>query len=110
MLWIATILLGLLLFLIRKSFAVISVPAVIALLAVVMRDAHDGLEEVISYGITWLLLLSGARVAVAHGANAMDAKNLSRTTRIPGQIWALLWLAGTLLAVVIGGKWLVLRS
>jgi len=26
------------------------------------------------------------------------------------QIWALLWLGGTLLAVVVGGKWLVLRS
>ena len=36
--------------------------------------------------------------------------NLTRTTRIPRQIWALLWLAGTVLAVAIGGKWLVLRS
>jgi hypothetical protein len=26
------------------------------------------------------------------------------------RIWALLWLAGTLLAVVVGGKWMVLRS
>jgi hypothetical protein len=56
------------------------------------------------------LLLSGVRVAVAHGAGAGDAGNLSRTTHIPSQIWALLWLAGTLLAVVSGGKWLILRS
>jgi hypothetical protein len=60
--------------------------------------------------MTWLLLLSGVRVAVAHGAGAGDADNLRRTTGIPRLIWALLWLAGTLLAVVIGGKWLVLRS
>ena len=107
---VAIILLVLLLFLIRKSFAIISVPAVIALLAYVMRHAHDGLEEVIVYGMTWLLLISGVRVAVADGAGAGDAGNLSRTTHIPSQIWALLWLGGTLLAVVVGGKWLVLRS
>ena len=109
-LWIAIMLLVLLLFLIRKSFAIVSVPAVIALLAFVVRHAHDGLEEVIVYGMTWLLLLSGVRVAVADGAGAGDAGNLSRTTHIPRRIWALLWLAGTLLAVVVGGKWLVLRS
>jgi hypothetical protein len=109
-LWLAIMLLVLLLFLIRKSFAIISVPAVIALLAYVMRHAHDGLEEVIVYGMTWLLLISGVRVAVADGAGAGDAGNLSRTTHIPSQIWALLWLGGTLLAVVVGGKWLVLRS
>lgn len=109
-LWLAITLLVLLLFLIRKSFAIVSVPAAIALLAFAMRHAHDGLEEVIVYGMTWLLLLSGIRVAVADGAGAGDAGNLSRTTHIPSQIWALLWLAGTLLAVVIGGKWLVLRS
>jgi hypothetical protein len=99
----------LLLFLIRKSFGVVSVPGAIALLAVVMRHTHDGLEEVIVYGMTWLLL-SGVRVAAADGASAQDAENLRRTTRIPRQIWALLWLASTLLAVAIGGKWLVLRS
>ena len=109
-LWVAIMLLVLLLFLIRKSFAIISVPAAIVLLAYVMRHAHDGLEVVIVYGMTWLLLLSGVRVAVADGAGAGDAGNLSRTTHIPSQIWALLWLAGTLLAVVVGGKWLVLRS
>jgi Peptidase M50B-like len=109
-LWIAILLLVLLLFVIRKSFGLISVPVAIALLAVVTRYAHDGLEEVIIYGITWLLLLSGVRVAVADGANAQDAVNLSKTTYIPRRIWALLWLAGTLLAVAVGGKWLVLRS
>jgi Peptidase M50B-like len=109
-LWFAIILLVLLLFVIRKSFAIVSVPAVIALLAYVTRHAHDGLEELIVYGMTWLLLLSGVRVAVAHGAGAGDAGNLSRTTHIPSQIWALLWLAGTVMAVAAGGKWLVLRS
>jgi hypothetical protein len=109
-LWVATVLLVLLLFLIRASFGIVSVPAAIALLAAVMRYAHDGLEEVIVYGMTWLLLLSAVRNAVAHGANAGDARTLSAITHLPRQLWALLWIAGTLLAVAIGGKWLVLRS
>jgi hypothetical protein len=109
-LWIAVILLVLLLFLIRKSFGIISVPAAIVVLAAVMRYAHDGMDEVIAYGMTWLLLLSGARNAVVHGARAGDARTLSALTRLPRRLWALLWIAGTLLAVVIGGKWLVLGS
>ena len=108
--WAAIILLVLLLFVVRKSFAIISVPVAIALLAVLLRRAHDGLEEFIVYGMTWLLLLSGVRVAIAHGAGAGDAGSLSKTTHIPSQVWALLWMGGTILAVAVGGKWLVLRS
>ena len=109
-LWVAIGLLVLLLFVIRKSFGMFSVPAAIALLAFVLHHAHDGLEEVIIYGMTWLLLLSGVRVAVADGARADDAEHLRNITHLPQQIWALLWLAGTLGAVAAGGKWLVLRS
>jgi hypothetical protein len=46
----------------------------------------------------------------SYGVNAGDAYTLSLMTLIPRGIWALLWLAGTLLAVVVGGKWLILRS
>jgi len=109
-LWVATIFLALLLLLIRRSFGLVSVPFAIVLLGVIMRYTHDGLEEAVSYAITWLLLLSGVRVAIADGANAADAANLSTMTHLPRQLWALLWLAGTLLAVIIGGKWMVLRT
>jgi hypothetical protein len=108
--WIAAILLVLLLFLVRRSFGVVPVPAPIALAAVVMRYAHDGLEQVIIDGMTWLLLLSGARNAVARGARAGDAGLLSTITHLPRWPWALLWIAGTFPALAIGGKWLVLRS
>jgi len=109
-LWLATILLVLLLFLIRKSFGLVSVPVAIALLALVMRYAHSGLEEVIIYGITWLLLLSGTRSALVHGASAVDAETLASITHLPRHLWSLLWIAGTVLAVIIGGKWMVVLS
>lgn len=109
-LWVAIILLVLLLFLVRKSFGIVSVPVAIAVLVISMRYAHEGLQEVISYVLTWLLLLSGARTAMIHGAGATDAHTLATATHLPRRLWALLWIAGTLLAVVIGGKWLILRS
>jgi hypothetical protein len=109
-LWIAIVLLAVLLYLIRDSFGVLSVPVAIALIVFVMRYAHGGLEEAFTYLLTWVLLLSGVRVAVKDGAGAGDADNLYKTTNIPRVFWAWLWLAGTVLAVVIGGKWLVLRS
>ena len=82
-LWIAIVLLVLLLFLIRKSFGLVSVPVAIAVLALVMRNGHSGVEEFTAYAMTWLLLLSGIRVAVAHGARADDARILSDSTRLP---------------------------
>ena len=109
-LWIATLLLVLLLFLVRKSFGIISVPFAIAVLALVMRHAHDGSEEVTAYALAWLLLLSGARISVAHGADAGDAWTLAEITPLPRHFWSLLWIAATFLALIIGGKWLVLLS
>ena len=109
-LWVAIFLLVMLLFLISGSFGRISVPVAIALLALFMHYGHEGGEKVTAYGLTWLLLLSGVRTAVIHGANASDAWALNELTHLPRQLWAALWLAGTILAVVIGGKWMVLLS
>jgi hypothetical protein len=110
-LWVAVIFLALLLLnLVFPSFGCLSVPAAIAVLYLLIRYAPVGLEVVMAYGMTWLLLLSGVRAAVQDGANAGDARNLGRRTLLPRQLWALLWLAGTLGAVFIGVRLLVLRA
>jgi hypothetical protein len=109
-LWVAILLLVLLLTLISPSFGFVSVPVAVLLLVLVMRYQRTGLEEFVVYLMTWLLLLSGARNAVGHGAGAGDARNLSAGTHLPRRLWALIWMAGTVLAVVIGGKWLILGS
>jgi hypothetical protein len=109
-LWLAILLLVLLFFTLARSLGMISVPVAIVLLVLVTRNAHAWLEEVVIYGLTWMLLLDGVRVAIAHGADAADAGKLRDRTLIHPRIWSLLWIAGTLLAVIIGGKWLVLRS
>jgi hypothetical protein len=109
-LWLAIVLLVLLLFVIARSVGLVSVPVAIVLLVFVTRNAHAWVEELVVYGMTWLLLLSGLRIALAHGVDAADAAILKGQTHIPRRIWSLLWIAGTLLAIVIGGKWMVLRS
>jgi hypothetical protein len=110
-LWVAVIFLVLLLLkLAPRSFGFVSVPGAIALLYVLTRYASVGLQIVMAYGITWLLLLSGLRVALQHGTGAKDAENLSKRTHLPRLLWALLWLAGTAWAVFIGVRLLVLRA
>jgi hypothetical protein len=104
---VAVILLVLMLFMIRRSFGVIAVPAAIVLLTAGIRYAHGAPAEVIAYAMTWLLLLSGVRTAIGHGVNAGDARSLSTMTHLPRRLWALLWIAGTLLAAVIAGGWLI---
>jgi Peptidase M50B-like len=93
---------------ISVSFGLISVPLAVALLALVMRDSRSGLEEFIVYLLTWLMLLSGVRNAIRHGAGAGDARNLAAFTHLPRHLWALVWAAGTVLALFVGGSWLVL--
>lgn len=107
-LWVAIILLVLLFFLIGRSLGLVSVPVAILLLVLATRYTHAGLEEVVVYAMTWLLLLSGLRFAIAHGINADDAAALRDRTHLPRRFWSLLWIAGALLAVGIGGKWMII--
>jgi hypothetical protein len=109
-LWLLILLLVLLFFFIGRSLGMISVPVAIVLLVLITRNAHAWLEEIVVYGLTWLLLLDGVRVAVAHGHKAGDAVILGGRTHIHPRFWSLLWIVATILAVIIGGKWLVLRS
>ncbi len=109
-LWLAIVLLVLLFFFLARSLGVVSVPVAVFLLVLVTRNAHAWLEELVVYGLTWLLLLDGVRIAIHHGIDAVDAHTLRSRTHIPRRFWSLLWITATVVAVVIGGKWLVLRS
>lgn len=107
-LWITAVLLGLLMLAVLRSLAALSVPAVIALLAYLLYSGSTRTELIAAYAIAWLLLLSGLAGAVSHGARAGDAYNLRELTHLPRQLWALLWLAGTVAALLYGGSLLVL--
>jgi hypothetical protein len=106
-LWLTLVLLALLLLMIRNPFGVLVIVAMGIVLSAVALRASIGTQTVVAYLITWLLLLSGLRVAVEHGPGAGDAGILSGNTHIPRVFWCGIWLAGTTFALVLGGSLLV---
>jgi hypothetical protein len=109
-LWITLFLLGILLLLLRWSFGLLTVTLVGGLVYIVGRYTPVSAQVVAAYVIAWLLLLSGVRGILVRGTGSSDGQKLSQLTLIPRLIWFLLWLASTLAAVVIGGRWLVMRT
>jgi Peptidase M50B-like len=109
-LWLLVLLLVLVLSLLGRSFAVISVPIALVLLYLVLRYMHPSTEVVAAYVVAWLLLLAGLRTAIGHiiRSDSEDASDLRSLTHLPRTLWSLVWLAGTALALIVGGKLLVL--
>lgn len=90
-----------------RSFGCVSVPVTMALLFVLFHYASVSLQIAMAYGLTWVLLLSGPRIAMQHGIKASDADFLKGKTHLPRWLWALLWVAGTFGAVYLGWRLLV---
>jgi hypothetical protein len=107
-LWVAVAFLVVLLLKLLRSFGYISVPVAIALFFLLIAYTSDDVKVVVAYCVTWVLLLSGARMALQHGVNAGDAIILTRQTHLPRPLWALLWVTGTLGAVYVGWRLLIL--
>ena len=110
LLWVALFLLVVLAFMLRRSYGMITVVFVGALVYFVGRYTPHGVQIVAAYFLTWLLLLSGVRRVLEVGPESSDGAKLSQLTWIPRLIWWLLWLAATLGAVALGGKMLVMPS
>ncbi len=110
MLWVALFLLGILLIAVRWSFGILTVLLAGGLVFAVARFAPMGAQVVASYAVTWFLLLSGVRVIVESGLKTGDGASLRDFTFIPHLVWSLLWLAGALAALAVGGGMLVMRS
>ena len=107
-LWLVVLLLVLVLFLLGRSFGLLSVPFALVLFYVILRYAHGRTEVITAYAVTWLLLVSGVRTAIAHGIHSGATDNLRGRTHLPRGLWWLLWMAGTVTALLVGGKLLVL--
>jgi hypothetical protein len=110
MFWGALFLLVILLLAVRWSFGFVSVILAGALVFFIARSTPMHTQVIAGYAIAWLLLLSGVRTVVEIGLKAEDARILRGATHIPRLIWSLLWLAGTLAALFIGGRMLVMPT
>jgi Peptidase M50B-like len=103
-LWLALLALAVLFPLLRTTFGVISVILTGGLIYIVARYATVGAQEAVAYGIAWFLLLAAIKVVRLRGSDASDADVLNRLTLLPRGFWSSAWLAGTLIALVVGGS------
>jgi hypothetical protein len=107
--WVTIVLLGVLLMWVVNFWGRVSVLLIGSLVFAVGYYTPMSGQVIAAYAITWLLLLTGVRQAFQYGANAADAGTLRDKTVIPRFIWALVWMAGTLGALALGGRILILH-
>jgi hypothetical protein len=106
-LWTGVVLLAILLPSLRTLFGVTLVFGIGFVLVSIIRSRNPGVEAVAAYALSWLLLLSGVRVVQDRGAKSGDAGRLREITDLPRVLWYLMWLVGTVAAVVWGSTMLV---
>jgi hypothetical protein len=106
-LWIGVVLLAILLLSVRNLFGITVVFVAGFLLLSIVRSRNAGVEAVVVYGLSWVLLLSGVRVVLKHGTKAADAGILRHRTGFLRGLWYLLWLIGSVAALAWGSTMLV---
>jgi peptidase M50B-like protein len=108
-LWVTMLFLVLLLIKLTPSFGFFTVPVAGILIVLVLTHTSQIGEIRAAYAITWFLLLSAVRIVWSHatGGGAADAAILRGRTGVPMDVWHVLWLCGTLTALVIGAHWML---
>ena len=114
LLWLALLLLAASFVAMRNAYGVL---AVLASAAVVLGVSHFGsaeAQELFAYLVAWFLLFGGVRpVFELHsrrrrgGGLASDADQLALLTGVPGGAWVFLFAVVSVLALVVGGAWLL---
>jgi len=106
-LWIGLICLLPVLYLARKSVGIVMVIAASVLLLVLLGAGSVATQVVSAYAVAWFLLASGVRSVIDDGKAAGDARTLREMTGIPRAFWPMLWLAGSVTALIFGATLLV---
>lgn len=109
-LWVTVFLLSVLLLGLSMSFGRLSVILAGGLVFYIGRYTPASAQSIAAYTIAWLLLLSGVRRVIEVGTESSDGASLRDLTHLPRFLWFLLWLAGTVAAVAIGGDLLITQA
>jgi Peptidase M50B-like len=105
-LWLGLLLLAVMLLLVRNSFSGVVVLTCGALLYLIVGYTTAGVQTAAAYGVSWFLLLSGTKVvfgAAGKPKDVKDAEILAGKTFLWPAAWCLLWVAGAIAALVVGG-------
>ena len=106
-LWAALVALLAVMFVLRRSFGVLTVIVAFLFLLLLAGAGTVRVEVLTAYALTWFLLVSGVRIVVIRGSQAVDAGILRDITKIPQSFWYGFWLLGTATALVYGAILLV---
>lgn len=114
-LWVSIGLLVLMLVAIRNAYGAVSVVVTGGALFAVSWFANPAWQAVCCMLLSWFLLLGGLRPISElrtkrnrGRAPSSDADQLARLTRLPAGFWLTVWYVIGLVALVIGGRWLLL--
>jgi hypothetical protein len=109
LLWLFVILLALLLLQIRNFYGFAVIVGVAVVLVAVSWYASATVQSTLAYLLTWILLISAPKPVIEligqrrrRRGRQSDADQLSRLTRTPATLWALLFLVVNLAGLVVG--------
>ncbi|MEV6226611.1 M50 family metallopeptidase [Saccharopolyspora shandongensis] len=115
MLWVCIALLAVMLLAIRNAYGVLSIVLTGGVIFAVSWFATPAWQALCCALFSWFLLFGGLRPIAElrrkrTGGRApnSDADQLARLTGLPAGIWLAIWFLVGLVAVVIGGTWLLL--
>jgi peptidase M50B-like protein len=109
LLWLFVILLALLLLQIRNFYGFAVIVGVAVALIAISWYASATIQSTLAYLLTWILLISAPKPVIEligqrrrRRGRHSDADQLSRLTRTPATLWALLFLVVNLAGLVVG--------
>jgi hypothetical protein len=108
-LWGSVAFLAVMLLAVRGWFGLILVPALMALIVVVATRFQPPLQTLFTHVWVWFLLIAPVQDMIVHmrgkgfRSPTSDTGAMHRLTRVSGEAWAVLLLAGTVAALVYGG-------
>jgi hypothetical protein len=114
LLWVLLVLLALLLIQVRNWFGLWSIVVSAAIVFAVSWWLRPETQSAFAYALTWFLLLAAPRPVLelqrhrrGAGTKTSDADQLARLTRVPAVLWVGFFLAATVGALALGGRWMV---
>jgi hypothetical protein len=114
LLWLALLLLAAAFIAIRNAFGFVSVLATAAVVYAVSRFGSVTAQEAFAYLFAWFLLFGGVRPIFElqrrrrRGRTmSSDADQLARLTGVPGGAWVAVFALIAIVALVVGGRWLL---
>jgi hypothetical protein len=114
LLWLSLLLLAAAFIAIRNGFGFVSVLATAAVVYAISRFASVAAQEAFAYLFAWFLLFGGVRPIFElqrrrrrGRAMSSDADQLARLTGVPGGAWVAVFALIAIVALLIGGRWLL---